>query len=65
MTAKSINRRYPLKQRPNVSIISINNTVSPRTGGEVVYKIIKQILLVQGYNVQDYSLPLIIKKLDK
>lgn len=40
-----------------IAIISLNNTETPRTGGEYVYHVIKNTLQENGYFVKDHSLP--------
>jgi hypothetical protein len=42
-------------------IISINNTKSPTTGGEYVFKVIKDVLM-QKFVVHEISIPVMIKK---
>jgi glycosyltransferase involved in cell wall biosynthesis len=42
-------------------MISVNNTLKPRTGGEFVYKVMKDELLRQKYEVYDISVPLLLE----
>lgn len=56
----------PKKQKARIKqkivIISINDTDNPRTGGEYVYYVIKKTLENQGYSVENYSLPNLLKR---
>jgi glycosyltransferase involved in cell wall biosynthesis len=45
-----------------VVIISVNNTVKPKTGGEYVFKVIKSGLIERGYSVHEFSVPELLRK---
>jgi glycosyltransferase involved in cell wall biosynthesis len=45
-------------------MISVNDTVSPKTGGEYVYRVMKEELLRQGRTVYEISVPLLLRKLE-
>lgn len=46
----------------DIIIISVNDTVKPKTGGEYVFKTIKTGLIEQGYRVNEFSVPNILGK---
>jgi len=48
-----------------VIIISVNDTLNPKTGGEYVYKIMKDELLKKGYKVYEFSVPILLECLIK
>ncbi|MEM1582931.1 MAG: glycosyltransferase [Candidatus Bathyarchaeia archaeon] len=53
------------EKRHRVLMISVNDTQSPRTGGEYVYKVIKDELLRRNYTLHEISVPIILKCLLK
>jgi len=46
----------------NILMISVNNTLNPKTGGEYVYKVIKSALAEARYRVYELSVPLMLMK---
>ena len=48
-----------------VTIISVNNTIEPKTGGEYVYSVIKNALIKAGYLVHEISVPIILMRFVK
>lgn len=54
-----------MKSHREVVMISVNNTLTPRTGGEYVYKVMKEELLKQKYTVHEVSVPFLLKHLMK
>jgi len=44
-------------------MISVNNTVHPKTGGHYVYKVMKDELLKRKYSLREISVPIILKAL--
>ena len=53
---------YKNRKRP-VTMISVNNTVHPKTGGHYVYKVMKDELLKRKYSLREISVPIILKAL--
>lgn len=51
--------------RREIVMISVNNTLTPRTGGEYVYKVMKEELLKQRYILHEISVPLLLEHLIK
>lgn len=51
-----------IKKR-KIALISVNNTLEPKTGGEFVYKVIKDELLRQKYIIDEISVPVLLKRL--
>jgi len=54
-----------MKPRHEIAMISLNDTVMPRTGGEYVYKVMKEELLKQKYIVHEVSVPILLKDMMK
>lgn len=48
-----------------IMMISVNNTTKPRTGGEYVYKVIKEELLTRHFTVHEISVPLLLQHIIK
>jgi|GEM_PF-1228978 len=51
---------YKNRKRP-VTMISVNNTVQPKTGGHYVYKVMKDELLKRKYSLREISVPIMLK----
>ena len=54
-----------MKPRREVIMISVTDTLAPRTGGEYVYKVMKEEMLMQKYRVREVSVPFLLKRLMK
>lgn len=46
-----------------ITMISVNNTLQPKTGGDYVYKVMKDELLKRKYLVHEVSVPIMLKNL--
>lgn len=63
---KNINpNQDKVKLHREVVMISVNNTLTPRTGGEYVYKVMKEELLKRKYTVHEVSVPFLLERLIK
>jgi len=49
--------------KSDVLMISVNDTLKPRTGGEYVYRVIKDALIEAGYRVYELSVPIMLAKI--
>ena len=47
--------------KPSVIMISVNDTIKPKTGGHYVYKVMKDELLKRKYPLREISVPLMLK----
>lgn len=54
-----------MESRHEIAMISLNDTLMPRTGGEYVYKVMKEELLRQKYVVHEVSVPILLKDMIK
>lgn len=46
-----------------ISMISLNDTDNPRTGGEYVYRVIRDTILLNGYLLEEHSLPKMVSRI--
>jgi hypothetical protein len=54
--------KKPKGEISKIIMISVNDIFTQRTGGEYVYKVIKDELVKQRYNIYEISVPILLKK---
>ena len=57
--------KKPKGEISKIIMISVNDIFTQRTGGEYVYKVIKDELVKQRYNIYEISVPILLKRILK